>query len=209
VAANGEVVIRATTAEGWPEGLFLALVNARLLAAAQDDRRAICPGCPQACVMDVAFLNQEDRHDPVAFISCDEPVDHGLIELEPGALQQWYISRKRVEAFVSSELGMRATDRDEASGRVRFTTWRSRQIRRAVALEFGIKPELILGDDRYGLIELLSVVGNRLCIDIRELEVLAAQSSETQRGGKRYQLSRVKQQRTIRRRPPCALPRSA
>jgi hypothetical protein len=141
--------------------------------------------------MDVSFLDAADMPELNACIVCNKPEDYGVIEVDRPALKQWRPSRAGLVTFLSSEFGLRVKDSSKALNRVRFGT--SKRLRRAITLEFAETVELVTGDDRHDLVDLLVWDGDRVRIDWELLGVLAAQASETLTGGKRCQRSRLEQ----------------
>jgi hypothetical protein len=185
---RGDTVLGSLAVKHWPRELLSGIERARLLECGPTTEVQICPGCARACVLAVSFTSEG------GFIQCNQTdVDYGLIDLEPSELRQWHASRSRVVAFVARELMLSPNDLDNRAAHIRFGTWASGRLRRAMALEFRNSVILRIGDAEIELTELVKWDGTRVCIDHEELEIQANRSADPQAGGKRYQRSRLKQ----------------
>lgn len=83
----------------------------------------------------------------------------------------------------------------EIPGIVRLGSLKGNRKRRAIALRFDEKVELLIGDECFELADLIQWDGDRLKLDLEELRLIADTTGETTVGGKRYQRSKITQQR--------------
>lgn len=192
VDPNGRTVLGPSAVEQWPPELVAGAERARLIEAGPTPDALVCPGCLRACVRTVSFT------DGLSVIHCNQAdIDYGLIEIEPRSLRQWHASRSRVAAFVSRELELSPTDMDDKVVQVRLGTWRGARLRRLAILVFTKSAILHIGDTEIDVCELMKLDGDHIYFDHEELEIRAAQSADSQTGGKRYQPSRLHQQHAV------------
>jgi cytochrome P450 len=111
----------------------------------------------------------------------------------PRRLERWHTSRGQIANFVACQLSLSPPDFGEEIYTARLGTFKSRNARRAVSIEFAETVWLLLGDTRVELSELLKVDGGHIRLDHEELRILAHQSADGRTGGKRYQPSRTRQ----------------
>lgn len=108
----------------WPAGAHPALVSAGVLRRAEPAQVIACDGCERNCFKPVHVRNSPIHESAVAFITCDEPEDHGRIRVELSRLEQWH----SVGSPSASELARAIGQRDAEIG---APAWRKRQAKAA------------------------------------------------------------------------------
>jgi hypothetical protein len=197
-----ETEIDRNTLDLWPGGLLEALLAAKVALAAPPPESVQCPGCSKACLR--PYIPPDRAQGRRARVVCDQPEDLGLIELSSESLLRWLVSRQQITAFVAHEIGARVVDQDEFSGRTRFGL--VKRLATLCTLEFRKSPTLLIGDDTYELVDLLTWTGRKICIDQELLRALAVTAKQTRLGGKRQQQStanRVSKRRRTELRDQC------
>ena len=172
----------------WPAGLLEALNKQGLLTIVPDAQSTICPGCARACIMKVERIEVAYTPTPADFVICDKPENYGLIEIDRHALDQWCMTRERIETCLARELRLRVRSRDGARDRIRFGT--SAQFGKPITLEFAATAELLIGDDRFDLVDLLLWDQSGLKVDRQLFGQLIHTTRASQSGSKAYQRSK-------------------
>ena len=185
-SAANEITIGVAAVSDWPEGILEALVKVRIFTAAPAAQSTTCPGCSCCCPMDTLCLDSSD------VVVCDKLEDYGIVSLDPNSLKQWRCSRPGLVDFLATELALRPKEVDEGYVRIRLGT--SKRLMKPLALEFAATPQLLIGDDRHDISDLLISDGQRICLDWKLLQMLAERAGDTASGGKRYQRSTLKRE---------------
>jgi hypothetical protein len=160
---TNEIIIDNARIAHWPTGLKDVLCKRGLLRPAPDSLSTICPGCVRACIMEIARLELACERGPAYLVVCDKPEKYGVIEVAPHAVEQWRITREGIETFLAGELRQRVRSREGARDRIRFGT--SAQLGKLITLEFTTTVELLIGEERIDLAELLRWDGSALHVD--------------------------------------------
>ena len=187
-ARGNEIFVDHDEIAHWPAGLLDAVYKQGLLAIAPGAQSTICPGCARACIMEIARVEVDDAPAPANFVVCDKPENYGLIEIDRHALDQWCMTRERIETCLARELRLHVRSRDGARDRIRFGT--SAQFRKPITLEFAATAELLIGDERFDLVDLILWDESGLKVDRQLIQHLIDTTSESQSGSKAYQRSK-------------------
>lgn len=186
-ARSNEIFVDHREIAHWPAGLLEALNKQGLLTIAPDAQSTICPGCAQACIMKVVRVEVTDTPAPADFVVCDKPENYGLIEIEGHAVDQWCMTRERIETCLARELRLRVRSREGARDRIRFGTSAHGK---PITLEFAATAELLIGDDRFDLVDLLLWDQSGLKVDRQLFGHLIHTTRASQSGSKAYQRSK-------------------
>jgi hypothetical protein len=186
-ATNHDISIGAAAIQHWSAGILNALVGSKLLAAASPGNALACAGCARGCFMEVTQLGEE------SFVVCDKPDDFGLIEVLETDRRQWRCTRSQIVTFLSSALDQKPKEADSALNRVRFGI--SSKLGKPLVLEFSDTAVLVVGNQKYGLSDLLLQAVGRICLDWELLQSLAKSPNVVGSENVRYQPSTAKRDR--------------
>lgn len=181
-----ETTIDAAAAADWTQGTIAALEKSRIFTPGSLSSWISCPGCEKHCPREVQIV--EEGH----FIACNQPVDLGLVELDPAALNQWRCNLFDIVRFLENALGIRAKDADLSRGHIRFGT--SKRLGRQVNLSLSDRTELIVGSSRIDLVDVLVLEGGGVTLDWELLAALGARSSPLMPGEGHYQPSTARRE---------------
>jgi hypothetical protein len=137
--------------------------------------------------MDVVRIELAGAPDPASAVVCDEPEKYGVVEVARHALKQWRMTREGIETFLAGELRLHVRSREGTRDRIRFGM--SAQLSKLITLESRTTAELLIGDERIGLVELLQWDGSALHVDHHLMQLLPINGHEIT-GSKPYQKSR-------------------
>jgi len=111
------IVFGAEDVREWPQGVLQALLDAGILREVEFARSVICQECPEACSVDVHFVDGGQGQESRAFIECTDRDDIGRVYVPLERLRTWRLSPKGLAEWVAHELGAGATE-EVAPGRL-------------------------------------------------------------------------------------------
>lgn len=140
VASAEGVTVTATERAAWPDTDVGVLMRAGLLQEASAANWLQCPGCEQACAMEVEVVPRAGR-PPAVFIVCDKSEKGmGMVPLGLDDLAQWRSTRGAVAAALARMLGgPGAVPADVTGAGVRVGVVQGRD---------GVRPALLVWDAR-------------------------------------------------------------
>ncbi len=107
-----EIIIGADELADWPDGVFAAFEQDKLLTQAAPASNIECTGCESACFMTVQILPPGAGRPSRAFIVCTEREDVGRVHVDFARLGQWRMTRKALERIESRFILARNGDGD-------------------------------------------------------------------------------------------------
>lgn len=114
---TGSEVFSKDEVRQWPDGAHAALMAAGILQRMSPAQVLECGGCERHCIKPVHVRARPDGQGAAAFITCDEPEDHGRIPVELGRLEQWQAISAVSAATLAQALGERCADIGSAQWR--------------------------------------------------------------------------------------------
>ena len=187
-------IITADEVDRWSPSLT-PFLNAGLIKRSRRADRIECRGCTRRCLRPVEQLAGSHGAPTRWGVTCDLRYDISWITIPSRRLQRWRTNPQLLVAFVAGELDRPLPAEIEVPGIVHLGTFKGNRKRRAIALRFDEKVELLIGDECFELADLIQWDGDRLKLDLEELRLIADTTGETTVGGKRYQRSKITQQR--------------
>jgi hypothetical protein len=94
--ANGEAVFDREDIATWPEGDFDEALRTGLLEEAAPATEVVCPGCEEACLEDVVFVDGDRPEDTRAYAACGRD-DIGRVRIPLEMLDRWAVNRRQAE----------------------------------------------------------------------------------------------------------------
>jgi hypothetical protein len=107
VALTQSVVLDWQTVQRWPDGALERFMAAGLLVKAAQAGSIECPGCANACFMDIVTLSDDATKPSRAFVVCDDPDmqgEMGRVQIPLAHLQRWQTSLKQLAKVVATLL---------------------------------------------------------------------------------------------------------
>jgi hypothetical protein len=177
LGSNGRdpVLISRSQTIAWPPPVLNALVETRLLRPAGSAQVMVCPGCDDACPMNVYFETHPVTGYSRAFIVCDRRDDIGLVALDPLELRQWQISRRQLADFLVRELSLNVTVVSADAPAIALGSTSSKHGRRQVWLQFEAAPQLRLDNCNILVDQLISWNGSAIAVDHETFRLIADQ----------------------------------
>lgn len=123
--------------EDWPDGVLLALVDARLLTPAPRSNEVYCGGCDWRCHKPVVVRRPAGGDAPVAFIVCDEAPDYGRVPVAMQDLASYQTSLAAVADFVANALAIGPVRRSASGAAYLLGRLKGRRGMRPVQIEHG------------------------------------------------------------------------
>lgn len=185
------VLIRRSAAKGWPNGLRISLQHAGLVNRAPRATSTACPGCERECFMNVQSPPRPGKARRALFIDCDKEEDYGRIPVDADDLSQWCLSRLNVVRFAARELDFEPPSLSRSQTKCRLGMIRAAKGHRTVTIEFADTVMLTVGSAQRELCEFLTWDGQKVGLDVSEIELLAVQYAEESTIQSRYQASTV------------------
>jgi hypothetical protein len=98
-------ILSAEQLDAWPRKEVAACKRLGLLRKAAPAKIIECPGCEDACLMQVNTYPAQDCRPARIFVACDKREDTGRILINPADLEQWQIDVSHFASLLASALG--------------------------------------------------------------------------------------------------------
>jgi hypothetical protein len=165
------VALSADELAHWPADAVAAMKAQGVLRPGKPGDTAVCPGCEQACVMQVQQRLQAG-HKAALFIVCDKPEDIGRVPLAAAHLERWRVDGQTLGDALSLLLGGCECQPGPDGGQAwRLGAVAGRTGKSAVHLRFDNQGRALLDVAGHALELglLLAFHGERLVLDARQL----------------------------------------
>ena len=165
----GAADVSVAELDTWPPDDLAALKASGLLMAGATATRIECPGCEQACAMNVEVLHRTGR-PPLCVVVCDKRDDIGRVTVPAAALEQWRTTRQGVAGAVARLLGSSAAPVSAALADFRVGTVQGRDGSRPVFLAWSEHgPTLNVAGHTLELAPVLRLAGDALRLNMQQL----------------------------------------
>ncbi len=157
----------------WPVGLVVALKNHGMMLKAMPAQSVVCPGCERACMMPVEV--PVDGHGAAwPFVMCDKRSDTSRVPVGVATLERWKSSVESVSHGVASLLDAPCASVVDATGKVwAVGSVKGKALRGRVSLTVDAGLVLEVSGRRVPLVDVLTVDGDDLALDVGALEQMA------------------------------------
>lgn len=170
---GGDTYFSADEMAHWPGELASAIRSARLLLPASRSTSTECPGCEQACWMDVHVVPGPDASGGRAFVMCDKRDDIARVVVPIERLDRMKSSGQVIADAVAPLLKMELGRPVQIEGCAwHLGTFEGARHKSPLALSFDMEPRVVVAGHAVRLVELLRFDKGRVSLDVSAVRKL-------------------------------------
>ena len=177
VGAGGDTFISELELNRWPTVAVKALKTQKLITKAPPARSVICPGCEEACTMNV-------EQGPISsgtadlFIVCDKRDDINRVAIQTEQVIQWLANGTSVARFVAQGLSLRWNGKPTKSANaLQIGTMRGKKKSQVLCLGSENGMSLMAGSNQVPLAELIEYTAGLYLLDAKAITNLVDAST--------------------------------